>query len=107
MGDLKHEKGTKEAIMELKSLIHWQRMGSNSPGKLKISGSLDGRITKTLIYGQERKSETDFGIDKIKNALRDFAKQAKNKIKGKRNNIKKETNSRKVEKVEIRENNNN
>ena len=62
MEDLKHEQGTKEAIVEMRSLIHGQRMGINSPDKPKISGSLAGRITKTLIYGGERKSETDLEI---------------------------------------------
>ena len=38
VGDLKHEKGMKEAIAELKSLIRGHRMYSNSPGKLKFTG---------------------------------------------------------------------
>ena len=90
MGDLEHEKGTKEAIAELKSLIHGHRMGRNSPGKSKIPGPLAGRITKTMIYGKERKSDTDLEIGKIKKDLSDFTKQVRNKIKKKRNNIKKE-----------------
>ena len=97
MGDMEHEKGAKEAIAEMESLIRGHRMGSNSPGKLKTSGSLAGRITKTLIYGEARKSETDLEIDKVKKALIDFAKQAKKKHQGKRNNIKRERNPRKVE----------
>ena len=39
MGDLKHEKGAKEAIVELKSLIHGHRMGRNSAGNSEIPGS--------------------------------------------------------------------
>ena len=69
--------------MELKSLIHGQRMGSNSPDKPKISGALAGRVTKTLIYGEERKSETDLEIGKIKKALSDFAKRVRNENQGK------------------------
>ena len=83
MGDLEHEKGTKEAIAELKSLIHGHRMGRNSPGKSEISGFLADRITKTLIYGKERKSETDMKIGKIKNALSDFAQRASDENQGK------------------------
>ena len=66
MGDSEHEKGTKEAILELESLIRVHRMGGNSPGKSKIPGSLAGRVTKTLIYGKERKSETDLKIAKLR-----------------------------------------
>ena len=78
MGDLKQDKGMGETIAELESLIHGQRMESNSMDKPKIQGSLAGRIAKTLIYGKERKSETDLEIGKIKVALIDFAKQARN-----------------------------
>ena len=86
----KHEKGMKEALFELKSFFHGQRMGSNSAGHSEISGSLVDRITKTLIYGKLRKSETDLRIGEIKNALSDFAKRAKNKMIGKKSNIRKE-----------------
>ena len=64
MEEAKHEKGTKEAIAELKSLIHGQRINNNAPGKTKISGSLSGSVTKTLIFGKDRKSETDLRIGK-------------------------------------------
>ena len=82
-------------------------MDSNSPDKSKIPDSLADRITKTLIYGKERKSETDLKIGEIKKDLSDFAEQVRNKIKQKRNDTKKETNSRKVKKLKTRENNNN
>ena len=55
-----------------------RRIGANSPSNLKISGSLSGRIAKTLIYGKERKSAADLEIEKIKKALSDFARQVKN-----------------------------
>ena len=54
VGDLKHEKGMKEAVVELKSLINGHRMGSNSAGNSEIPGSLVGRVTKTLIYDKRR-----------------------------------------------------
>ena len=88
--ELKHEKGTKEAIVGLKSLIRGQRMGINSAKTSKIPVSRTDRITKTLFYGNHGKSYTDLGIGGIKKALIDFAKQAKNKINGKKINIKKE-----------------
>ena len=50
------------------------------------------RITKMLIYGKERKSETDLKIDNIKKALKDFAKQNKNENKEKENNTRKREN---------------
>ena len=81
-------------------------MGSNSPDKLKIPGRLAGRITKTLIYGKGRKSETDLKIDKIKKALSDFTKQAGSKNQGKEKQYK-ERKKQIQEKLEIRENNNN
>ena len=107
VGGFETRKRNGGSIVESKSLIHGYRMGSNSPGKLKIPGSLAGRITKTSIYGEERKSETDLRIGKIRKSLCDFAKQAKNKINGKESNIMEETNSRKVGKLEIRENESN
>ena len=64
MEELKHEKGTKEAIMELKSLIQGHRINSNYPNDKGISGSLADRVTKMLIYGKERKSETDLKLTK-------------------------------------------
>ena len=77
MGELKHEEGMEDAILELKSLIRGQRMGSNPADRPEITGSLAGRIAKTLIYGNRRKSDTGLGIGKIKKALTDFAKQSK------------------------------
>ena len=82
MEDSKHEKGTEEAIVELESLIQGHHMGSNSPGKSELSGSLSDRITKTMIYGKERNSETDLKSGKIKKDVSDFAKQVRNKLKG-------------------------
>ena len=75
--EVKHEKGTKEAIMELKSLIQKRRTNSNSMNKAGATGSLTDRITKLLIYGKETKSETDKKIGKIKKAITDFSKQRK------------------------------
>ena len=43
---LKHEEGTQEAITELESLMRGRRVGNNSSGNLKNSGSLTGRIAK-------------------------------------------------------------
>ena len=99
MEELKHEEGTKEAIAELESLIHGQRMGSNSPDKPKISGALAGRITKTLIYWKERKSETDLAIGEIKKALIDFAKRERNENQGKEKQYKERNKFKKSEEV--------
>ena len=77
MEALKHEKGMGEVILELKSLIHWHRMGSNSAENSKMSSALADIITKTLIYGRRRKSDTDLRIGRIKKDLIDFAKQVK------------------------------
>ena len=44
---------------------------------MKLSGNLGGRITKTLLYGKKGKSPEDLKVEEIKNALKDFAKQAK------------------------------
>ena len=64
--EVKHEKGTKEAIMERKSLIQKQSSNSNSINKTGTAGSLADRMTKLSIYGKAKKSETDQKIDKIK-----------------------------------------
>ena len=102
----KHEKGMVEAIVELGSLIHGHRVGVNSADHSEISGSLVDTITKTLIYGNRRKSETDLRIGEIKKALSDFAKQAK--MIGKKRNIRKGgIKFKKIEKLEIRENDSN
>ena len=79
MGELKHEKGTKDAISESESLIRGKRMGRNSAGNPKIPGSLTDRITKTLIYGKQGKSDTDLRIRGAKKALGDFTKQVRSK----------------------------
>ena len=93
MEELKHEKGMKESIVELKSLIRWHRVNnnstsSNSARKTRISGSLAGRITKMLIYGKGRKSETYLEIGEIKKASEDFANQKKGTDARKQNNTK-------------------
>ena len=63
MEELKHEKGMGGSIAELKSLIQRHRINNNnSTNKTGTSGSLAGRVTKMLIYGKERKSETDLEI---------------------------------------------
>ena len=55
-----------------------------------------------LIYGKERKSETDLEIGKIKKAPTVFAKQRKEQKQGKQNNKKKkkERNSRTSREIE-------
>ena len=78
VGELKHEQGTKEAITELKSLMRWHRVENNSARNSEISGSLSGRIAETSIYGKERKSDVDLELGKIKKAISDFARKAKN-----------------------------
>ena len=109
VAESKPEKGTKEAIAGSKSLIRGERMGSTSAGNPEISGSLTDSITKTLRYGEQGKSDTDWRIGKTKTALSDFAKQAKNKnqrgekqYKERRIEI-----QEKLKKLEIRGNNNN
>ena len=66
-----------EAISELKTLIHGHRIGQNSSDLMKLSGNLGERITKTLLYGKKGKSPVDLKVEKIKRALKDFAKQVK------------------------------
>ena len=83
MGELKHEKGTNEAIAELKSLIRGHRINNNSPGKTNISGPISGRITKALISGKGRKSETDLRVGEIRIAFLDSAKKTKGRKQGK------------------------
>ena len=80
---MKHEKGAKESIVELKSLIPRHRVNNNSTNNTGTSGSLSDRITKMLIYGKGRKSDTDLEIGKIKKASNDFAKQKKEQKQGK------------------------
>ena len=59
VGDLKHEEGMKDDIAELKSLIRGQRVESNSADSSEISVSLSAIIVETLLYGKEKKSDTD------------------------------------------------
>ena len=68
-------KGCGESIVELKSLIPRHRVNNNSTNNTGTSGSLSDRITKMLIYGKGRKSDTDLEIGKIKKASNDFAKR--------------------------------
>ena len=49
--ELKHEKGTKEAIAESNSSIWNQRVNSNFANKTGAAGSLTDRITQLSIYG--------------------------------------------------------
>ena len=65
-------------------------MGSNSAENPKIPGALSDRIAKTLIYGTQRKSDTDLKTGGIKKALSDFANQLRSGEQRKGNNIKKE-----------------
>ena len=64
MGELKQEKGMRDAIFALKSLIRGKRMGSNSAGNPDIPGSLADRITQALIYGKQRKSHPELRVGK-------------------------------------------
>ena len=73
----KHGIGMKEAVLDLKPLIHGHRTGSNSAVNPKMSGSLADRITKMSIYGKQGKSDIDLRIVRIRKALSDFAKQVK------------------------------
>ena len=74
-GELKREEGMGESITESKSLMGGHQIGNNSLGNSEISGSLSGRIAKTLIYGKERKSAAGLEIGKIKKALSDFPRK--------------------------------
>ena len=108
-GELKHDKGTKEAILESESLIHGHRMGGNSAGNQKMSGSLSDRITKTLIYGKQGKSDIDLRIGRMEKALSDFAKHAKSKNQRKEKQYRERPKEiqEKLKKLETREKNNN
>ena len=75
--ELRHEKGMQESISELKTLMRGQRIEQNSSDLMKLSGNLGGRITKTLLYGKKGKSPADLKVGGNQNALKDFAKQAK------------------------------
>ena len=98
--ELKHDEGRKDDISESKSLIRGQRMGSNSADNSEISGSLGDRISKTPIHGNQRKSDADLKIGKIKKALGDFANRLRSGSDGKKRY--KERNSRKLKKLETR-----
>ena len=75
--ELRHEEGMRESISELKTLMRGQRIGQNSTDLMKLSGNLGGRITKILLYGKKGKYPAGLKAGEIKNALKDFAKQAK------------------------------
>ena len=100
-GGIETRKGTKSAILELQSLIHGQRMGVNSAENPKNVGFLADRITKTLIYGKQGKSDIDLGIVRIKRALSDFAKQvtSKNQWDEKQYKERRKRNSRETEEI--------
>ena len=74
-----------EAITELKSLMRGKHVGNNSPGNLKIAGSLADRLVKTSTYGKDGKSAVGLEIETIKKAISDFAKQVKNEKNWKEN----------------------
>ena len=63
--EVKHEKGTKEAIMELKSLIqktaHKQQFHKQNRNRRLIKRQNNKAVD---IYGKEKKSETAQKIDK-------------------------------------------
>ena len=80
MKDSKREKGTKEVIVELESLIHGHRAGSNSPDKSKNSRFLSRSNYENVALRKRTAIGTDFKIDKVEKALSDFAKQVKTKI---------------------------
>ena len=87
--ELRHEEGMQESISELKTLMRGQRIEQNSSDLMKLSGNLGGRITKTLLYGKKGKSPVGLKAEKIKRALKDFAKQAKEEKNWEISNIKK------------------
>ena len=76
--DSEHEEGSQEGITELGSLMRGDHFGRNSSVNLRVSGSLKGRIAKTRIYGENRKSPIGLEIGEVKKAIRDFAKKGKN-----------------------------
>ena len=78
-----------------------RKIGNNSPGNLKNSGSMADRIANTLIYGGGRKSAVDLEIGEIKKALSDFAKQVKNKNGQKSNIWKRRKKLLKSKKIEV------
>ena len=67
----------KEAITELKASMRGHHIGTNSSGNSEISGSLHGRLAKTLIYGKARKSAAGLEVGKIKKSLSDFPREVK------------------------------
>ena len=77
--ELQCEEGIQEEITQLRSLIRGRPIENNSSGNLRIYGSLNDWVAKTLIYGKrERKSVVYLGIGKIKKALSDIANPVKN-----------------------------
>ena len=77
MEELRREEGMRESISELGTLTHGHRIGQNSSDLMKISGNLGGGITKNSSLRKERKSPVDLKVEKAIEALKDFAKQAK------------------------------
>ena len=77
-GELKHEEGMGDSVKELKSLMRGHHIENNSEDNSKISGSLLGRIAKSLLYIKERKESADLEIGEIKKSLGDLAHQVKN-----------------------------
>ena len=49
--------------MELKSLIQTQRINRNSASKNRNKRAISGQNSKMLIYGKEKKSETDIKLE--------------------------------------------
>ena len=62
----------------MESLTRGNHIGNDSSRNPEISGSLSGRIVKTLIYGEERKSDVDLEVGEIKKAISYFANHVKN-----------------------------
>ena len=83
--DLKREKGMEESIVELKSLIHGHRVGSNSAGNSKVAGALVDRITKNVDLRQSGKIGNGFGnwedIDTFKRFRQTSGKQKRSERK--------------------------
>ena len=65
-------------ITELESLIRGHHIGNNSADNSEISGSLSGGIAETFPYGKAKKSDIDFKIEKVNNAIIELPNQVKN-----------------------------
>ena len=70
----KTRRRAKDDITGSKSLIIGHRIERNSADNPKISGSLAGRIAKTLIYGKSEKYDTDFKNWRNKESSKRFRK---------------------------------